>query len=133
MFTRNALHKAFISTSKSPLRLGTKLKYGSTTATSSATAMTSFPQPSAVGDSRDLTLGRDSVIGGGFKENNDLALGLRSSRPPDSVSPSKVSLGKTPKPDPNEEVELSDAEWEIRTGAFTWYISLELTLICSSE
>jgi hypothetical protein len=64
------------------------------------------------------------------RSTRDMALGLRSSRPPDSVgsTPGKKEKrldgkGKTPRRDQREEeedVEISDAEWQIRTGAFSY-------------
>jgi len=45
------------------------------------------------------------------RKQRDLILGLRSSSPPDSVN-----LEKPPRKDSDEPVEVSDAEWEIRTG-----------------
>ncbi|KXN85110.1 hypothetical protein AN958_11687 [Leucoagaricus sp. SymC.cos] len=69
------------------------------------------------GDDLDLTFLRGSSREGeGYR---DLALGLRSSRPPDSTSlgtSKSAKPEKTRKKDPKEDAELSDAEWEIRTG-----------------
>lgn len=68
-----------------------------------------------LGDNHDLNLTHISETGG-LEENRNFVLGLRSSRPPDSVSSSKANPGKPPKRDKEEQPELSDAEWDIRTG-----------------
>ncbi|KAF9447463.1 hypothetical protein P691DRAFT_706734 [Macrolepiota fuliginosa MF-IS2] len=108
MLARNAFRRAYTPTSKSVLHSGAKLNCSST----AAAVMTSSVKLSIPSDARDQALGHGlGYYGNDMAENRNLALGLRSSRPPGSVS-----LGSTPKPDPKEDVELSDAEWEIRTG-----------------
>ncbi|KAF5354322.1 hypothetical protein D9756_007344 [Leucocoprinus leucothites] len=109
MLTRNALQKTYHSSAKSILRLGHQLRYASTA------SMTSARIPSVPGDNHNTAMVQDPGVMKGM-EHRDLALGLRREQPPDSVTPNKKALGKKPKKDLGEEVELSDAEWEIRTG-----------------
>ena len=59
-------------------------------------------------------------------EHDNLMLGLRRSRPPDSTALRNMKLVRLPKRNPDEEVEISDAEWEIRTGAFIITVLLRL-------
>ncbi|EKM77699.1 hypothetical protein AGABI1DRAFT_42719 [Agaricus bisporus var. burnettii JB137-S8] len=62
-----------------------------------------------------MTLGHPA--GTNVLENNrTLSLGLRSLKPPDSVSPSNARSEKSSKPEHERQDGLSDAEWEIRTG-----------------
>jgi hypothetical protein len=109
MLVRYAAQKSLASTSKDARNsLACRLKRSPI---SSSAAMT-LPRAS---NDYDLTLGHPAGTHG-FERNRNLSLGLRSSKPPDSVSPSKVHLAKSPKPEKEGQDSLSDAEWEIRTG-----------------
>lgn len=110
MLTRNVLlQKACTSTTKCPLRLVPLARCNSTVAPSAG--MTSSSALSTMCEGHNLACVHTSRPQT-QKKQKDLALGLRSSRPPDSVN-----LGQPPKKDPDEPVEVPDAEWEIRTGA----------------
>jgi hypothetical protein len=109
MLMRYAAQKSLTSTSKDVRNsLARQLKRSSV----SSSAIMTFPRAP---NDYDLTLGH-ALGTNDLERNRNLSLGLRSSKPPDSVSPSKVHLGKSSKPEMERQDGLSDAEWEIRTG-----------------
>ena len=105
MLTRNVLHKTYFSTSHNALRFRHQSRCTSFSKTSSALFSSTLIQNGEQDNSKEA-------------EHNNLVLGLRKSKPPDSTTLSNMRLVRPPKRNPDGEAEVSDAEWEIRTGAF---------------
>lgn len=127
MFTRNALLQ---STSRNALlRRGYQKCYvsnSSLTATATQNSLLEEHDMVSLVHEREQLHGVPTVGGMNLElGHRDLALGLRSSKPPDSVgssSPGTKKAGKTPRKGKGgrgdgDGVELPDAEWEIRTGS----------------
>lgn len=109
---RNAAQKALTSASKDVRNL-----HASQLSSISSSAM-ALSRTTMFREEHDLTLMTlGHPAGTNVLENNrTLSLGLRSLKPPDSVSPSNARSEKSSRPEHERQDGLSDAEWEIRTG-----------------